>query len=200
MVAYALLIGTVLLGASSCARKIYFTDDARVKIASAENGESLLRELQFYTDDEILLRYRNVEKSMAPVDGVLQKKEAIQVKDIRIRRGTPCRLDSIDRYRNLLCLRFGLDPGEVLRFYKNRYDHYQIYADKWIGGRGNIKFQDQPFRIERQGNDCLLMVKNSEKYRQVTKVARAKGVRVNMDLETPIRDTIFEEPEEPELR
>jgi hypothetical protein len=199
MVAYALLISTVLLGAS-CARKVYFTDDARIKIASEEDGESLLMDLQFYTDDEILLRYRNVERSMEAVDGVLAKKEETQVKDIIIRRGTPCRLDSIDRYRNLLCLRFGLDPGEVLRFYKNRYDHYQIYADKWVSGRGNIQFQEQPFRIERQGNDCLLMVKNSESFRRITKVNRAKGVRVNEKLEAPIRDTIFEEPEEPELR
>lgn len=178
---YLVLSGIVLLSAS-CASKVYFTHDARLKL---EKKGIDVSELQFYNDKELLLRRKTTSHLLVAEEGVVNTTEGIRVQDLRIRRGTPCRIDSIAG--NSYYVRFELGEGETLRFYNNQYEHYQIWADKWASGRGSIVYGGKDYVIERIGNDCLLMVKNSQKYRALTERKVAKGVLVSED---SIRSTI----------
>lgn len=174
-VVYCLLVVTVLVGAS-CANKIYFTQDERDLIEKDTTRQVDIRDLQFYNDKEILLRGKSHNNNLIANSGVVVKSEDLVVRDLRIRRGTPCRVDSVGY--NCLFVRFELGEGEVLRFYRNEFDHYQIYANRWFAGRGSIVYGGVDFTIERLGNDCLLMVKNYEKFRAQRKRDRATGVRI----------------------
>jgi hypothetical protein len=96
---------------------------------------------------------------------------------------------------NSYWIRFELGQGETLRFYKNQYDHYQIWADRWHSGRGNIVYGGKDYIIERIGNDCLLMVKNSQSFRKSNQKKVAEGVDVNEDIrEVPLDSAATETP------
>jgi hypothetical protein len=185
LVIYVVVTGVVLLCAS-CASKVYFTQDAREKLEKAGVD---VTELQFYNDKELLLRRKTNSRELTTEEGVVTKLEGLRVQDLRIRRGTPCRIDSAGP--NSYFVRFELGEGQVIRFYKNQYDHYQIYADRWVAGRGSIKYGEKDYMIERIGNDCLLMVKNSQRFRAITQRKVAKGVLVDED--DGIRDSIPED-------
>lgn len=189
---YGLLVGLVLLSAS-CASKVYFTEDARLKL---EKEGLSLTELQFYNDKELLLRRKTTSRELKTEQGIVSKTEGIRVQDLRVRRGTPCRIDSVSP--NSIFIRFELGEGETLRFYKNQYDHYQIYADRWVAGRGGIVYGSKDYVVERIGNDCLLMVKNSQRFRAINQRKVAKGVLVGDD--DVRRDTIPDDIPEDSLR
>jgi hypothetical protein len=192
LLAYALWTGLILLCAS-CASKVYFTQDAREKL---EKEGVDVTELQFYNDKELLLRRKTNSRELTTEEGVVTKMEGLRVQDLRVRRGTPCRIDSISA--NSYYIRFELGEGQTLRFYKNQFDHYQIYADRWVAGRGNIQYGERDYTIERIGNDCLLMVKNSQRFRAINQRKVAKGVLVGED--EGIRDTIPVDIPEDSLR
>lgn len=168
---------------ASCASKVFFNEDARMKLEKREIG---LDELQFYNDKEMLLRRKTTSRQIAADGGVVSKTEGLRVQDLRIRRATACRVDSVAP--NAIYIRFELGEGQVLKFYKNQFGYYQVWADRWYAGRGNIVYGGKDYVVERIGNDCLLMVKNSQKFRDVTQKKTAKGVLVGEDL--PERDTI----------
>jgi hypothetical protein len=172
------LIGVFGLGlilvVSSCASKVYFTHDAREALELAKEDPM---KLQFYNDKEFLLRRKTTSRQLETVEGVVSKTEGLRVQDLRIRRGTPCRLDSIDG--NSYFIRFEHGEGLTLRFYKNQYEHYQIWADRWHSGRGNIVYGGKDYVVERIGNDCLLMVKNSQSFRKSNQRRTAEGLDVN---------------------
>lgn len=171
------LLLVVVLGITEfgCSRKVFFTEDARRKLEEA--GEDL-SQLQFYNDKEILLRRKTVtHEILADEDGVVNNTEGLRVVDLRIRRGTPCRIDSVAGGR--MYIRFEDGDGNTLCFYRNTYDHYQIYSDHWLSGRGTITYNLKEFVIERVGNDCLLMVQNNSSYKRVTDKKVVDGLRVN---------------------
>lgn len=176
---------TVVLLSASCASKVYFTHDARVVIDSAGKDPT---KFQYYNDKEILLRHKLPNQDIKPVDGVVVIDEGLSVTDLRIRRGTPCRVDSIEG--NSYWMRFEIAEGKTLRFYKNQYDHYQIWADKWSQGRGNIQYGNKPFVIERVGNDCLLMVKNAQTFKETKKRKIAEGVKVGQEMRELVPDSV----------
>lgn len=177
------LVGVVVF-LTGCASKVYFTEDARLALEAAKED---VTKLQFYNDKEFLLRRKTTSRSLETVEGVVAKTEGLRVTDLRIRRGTPCRLDSISG--NSYWIRFGLGKGETLRFYKNQYNHYQLWADHWHSGRGNIVYGGKDYVIERIGNDCLLMVKNSQTFKKSNQKKIAKGVDVNEDIREIHGDT-----------
>jgi hypothetical protein len=179
-----MLIGAVLLVAG-CASKVYFTQDARELMEKA--GEDVTK-LQFYNDKEFLLRRKTTSRQFDAIDGVVTKVEGLRVQDLRVRRGTPCRIDSVSG--NSYWIRFELGEGQTLRFYKNQYDHYQIWADKWHSGRGNIVYGNKDYIIERVGNDCLLMVKNSQTFRKNSQRRVAEGLEVGEDIREEPVDSI----------
>lgn len=158
----------------SCHPKVYFTDAARLKLEEAGDDISML---QFYNDKEILLRRKTTSREILSDEGTVVNTEGIRVMDLRIRRRTRCRIDSISGDR--VYLRFEDGEGNYLCFYKNGYDHYQIYSDAWVGGRGSTQYNLKEFVIERIGNDCLLMVQNNSKYRRNTDKKVVEGLRVD---------------------
>ena len=185
----ATLLGCIVFIAG-CASKVYYTDDARLALEEAKED---VTKLQFYNDKEFLLRRKTTSRQLETVEGVVEKTEGLRVQDLRIRRGTPCRLDSVSG--NSYWIRFELGQGETLRFYKNQYDHYQIWADRWHSGRGNIVYGGKDYIIERIGNDCLLMVKNSQSFRKSNQRKVAIGVDVNEDIrEVPLDSAATETP------
>lgn len=186
--ALLLLFLTVLsITEFGCSRKVFFTEEARRKLEEA--GEDLSM-LQFYNDKEILLRRRTVtHEIVTDQEGVVNNTEGLRVVDLRIRRGTPCRIDSVAGGR--LYIRFEDGDGNALCFYRNTYDHYQIYSDHWLSGRGTITYNMKEFMIERVGNDCLLMVQNNSRYKRVTDKKVVDGLRV-----TPTSDDEEEEEDE----
>jgi hypothetical protein len=172
---------TGIVGLSGCASKVFYTQDYRVKVDCAGIDPS---KLQFYNDKEFLIRRRTTSKEVKSIDGVVSQTEGVRVQDIRVRRGTPCRVDSVSG--NFYWVRFEIGEGNVVRFYKNAFDHYQIGADKWVRGRGNIVYGGKDCEIERVGNDCLLQVKNYQTFRDKKQRNIAGGLRVG----TEIRDSI----------
>lgn len=174
----------LLLGMSGCASKVFYTQEFRVLVDSAHIDP---RRLQFYNDKEFLIRRKTVSKEVKSTEGVVTNTEGIRVTDVRIRRGTPCRVDSVSG--NNYFVRFEIGEGCVLRFYKNTYDHYQIGADKWVAGRGQIVYGGKDYVIERVGNDCLLQVKNYQTFRDQKRRNVARGVEVGTE-DAQIRDSI----------
>ena len=168
---------------ASCASKVFFNEDARQKLEKAKVG---LDELQFYNDKEMLLRRKTTSRQLVAEGGVVNKSEGLRVQDLRIRRGTACRVDSVGA--GVIYIRFELGEGQVMKFYKNQFGYYQVWADRWVAGRGNIIYGGKDYLVERVGNDCLLMVKNTQKFRDVNQKKTAKGVLVGEDL--PERDTV----------
>lgn len=178
---------------SACHPKVFFTDSARRKLEEAGDD---IRMLQFYNDKEILLRRKTTSREILSDEGLVINTEGIRVVDLRIRRRTPCRIDSISD--NRIYIRFEDGDGNHLCFYKNAYDHYQIYSPEWVSGRGKVQYNLKEFNIERIGNDCLLMVENNSKYRKMTDRKVIEGLRVDpyegSDDETP--DDLRENNEE----
>lgn len=170
-----------VIGLSSCASKVFYTQDYRVKVDSAHIDPS---KLQFYNDKEFMIRRRTNSNEVKSVDGVVSTSVGNRVQDIRVRRGTPCRVDSVAG--NFYYIRFEIGEGHVIRFYKNAFDHYQIGADKWVRGRGAIAYGGKECEIERNGNDCLLLVKNYQTFRDKKQRNIAEGLKVG----TEIRDSI----------
>ena len=182
---YLVLVGMVL-GISSCATKVFYTQDYRNRVDSAHIDPG---KLQFYNDKEFLIRRKTTINKVETENGVVSSLEGIKVQDIRVRRGTPCRLDTV--VGNFYYMRFEVGDGNVVRFYKNAFDHYQIGADKWVRGRGAITYGGDDCEIERVGNDCLLMVKNYQKFRDSKQRRRVKGIQYDYEN----RDTILEKAE-----
>jgi hypothetical protein len=177
-----------LVGLSSCTSKVFYTQEYRVLVDSSHLDPT---RLQFYNDKEFLIRRRTSTKEVVTEGGVVSQTEGIRVQDIRVRRGTPCRVDSVSG--NSYFIRFEIGEGNVIKFYKNAFDHYQIGADKWVRGRGNILYGGKDCEIERVGNDCLLLVKNYQTFRDQKQKNIAGGLKVG----TQIRDTLdFDEDEE----
>ena len=174
----------------SCHPKVYFTNSAREKLEEAGDNIAML---QFYNDKEILLRRKTTSREVLSDEGLVVNTEGIRVMDLRIRRRTPCRIDSIAG--NRIYIRFEDGDGNHLVFYKNTYDHYQIYSDEWVSGRGNVKYNMKDFAIERIGNDCLLMVQNNSKYRRLTDRKVVEGLRVDPYQSNEDEEDEYEEDE-----
>ncbi len=178
------LLGLMLF-VSSCTSRVFYTQDYRTKVEKANIDP---QKLQFYNDKEFLIRRRTSSKEVKSAEGVVSTVEGTRVQDIRIRRGTPCRVDSVAG--NFYWVRFEIGDGNVIKFYKNSFDYYQIAATKWVRGRGAISYGDRDCEIERVGNDCLLLVKNYQKFRDKTDKKYAKGFKVGTEqhdsLEVPV--------------
>jgi hypothetical protein len=175
-----LAIVALAFGISSCAPKVYFTEDIRLKLIESEMDIS---GIQFYNDKEILLRRRTTSNNLTIEEGVLTKVDGLRVHELRIRRATPCRVDSVANGKYYL--RFEQGENRYLRFYLNSFDHYQLDADKWSNGRGQIVYNEEDYIIERVGNDCLLLVRNSRKFRSLTQKKTVDGIRVSPEDTNP---------------
>lgn len=173
-----------VLGFTGCASKVFYTQEYRVKVDTAKIDPS---KLQFYNDKEFLIRRKTVIKDVATEDGVVSMTEGVRVQDIRVRRGTPCRVDSVSG--NNYWVRFEIGEGHTVRFYKNSFDYYQIGADKWVRGRGAIAYGGKECEIERVGNDCLLLVKNYQTFRDKKEKRVASGLEVGTE-DAQKRDTL----------
>ena len=182
------LLSLVLL-LSSCASRVFYTQDYRTKVEKAEIDPT---RLQFYNDKEFLIRRRTDSTEVNTTDGIVSTVEGTRVQDIRVRRGTPCRVDSVAG--NYYWVRFEIGDSNVIKFYKNSFDYYQIAATKWVRGRGAIRYGGRPCEIERIGNDCLLLVKNYQKFKDKTDKKYAKGFKVGTEqhdtLDTPIEEEV----------
>jgi hypothetical protein len=172
-----LVLMTAVLVMSGCATKVFYTQEYRELVDSAHLDPS---RLQFYNDKEFLIRRRVETKEVTTQEGVVSLTDGLRVQDVRVRRGTPCRVDSVSG--NFYFVRFEIGEGNVVKFYKNAYDHYQIGAEKWVRGRGNILYGGKECQIERNGNDCLLLVKNYQTFRDKKQKDVAEGLRYNTDI------------------
>lgn len=177
----------LMVGGSGCASRVFYNQDYRMQVdcAGIDPGK-----LQFYNDKEFLIRRKIVKNEVHSVNGVVETVEELSHQDIRIRRGTPCRIDSVAG--NFYFVRFEIGEGNVVKFYKNAFDYYQIGADVWVRGRGSILYGGNECEIERIGNDCLLQVKNYQRFRNQKQRQVAGGLEVG----TEIRDSIFDDSED----
>ncbi len=183
---YLVLVG-MGLGISGCATKVFYTQDYRARVDSAKIDPT---KLQFYNDKEFLIRRKTTINKVETENGVVSSLEGIKVQDIRVRRGTPCRLDTA--IGNFYYMRFEVGDSNLVRFYKNAFDHYQIGADRWVRGRGAVRYGGDDCEIERVGNDCLLMVKNYQKFRDSKQSRRVKGIQYNYEKGDSIAEKVEE--------
>jgi hypothetical protein len=177
-------LAATVVGLSGCSSKVFYTQEYRIKVDSAHINPS---KLQFYNDKEFLIRRKTVTKEVKSEEGIVTSTEGLRVQDIRVRRGTPCRVDSVSG--NYYYMSFEIGEGNTVRFYKNSFDYYQIGADKWVRGRGSVKYGGKECEIERIGNDCLLMVKNYQTFKDKKERRVARGVEVGTD-GAQMRDTM----------
>ena len=169
---FLLLLGCIL-AFSSCAPKLMFSEEERLKLV--ENGMDI-RTVQFFNDKEIVLRRKMNSTDLSVRGGVIKTLDGSQVEEIRIMRYTPALVDSFSNGR--LYVRFERGDDRQLIFYRNTFSMYQIDAEKWLKGKGKVEYAGKVFFIENVGNDALLVVKKTKEYRNATSSKRVEGMKV----------------------
>ncbi len=169
------LIATVL---TSCGPSQVFTEGSR---AVLESQGIDVADIQFYADKGISMR-RQVESSETSVrNGEIKQIDGERTQEILIPRGTPGIVKKVAQEK--LWVSFEGCEGCELRFKKNSYDSYQIDADKWLEGRGQIEYDGKRFYLVPPYNDALLMVKKNELYKPERRSRVVKGVRIDYEKE-----------------
>lgn len=159
---------------SACAPRVYFTEEARVRLADQKVD---LARIQFYNDKDIVLQRKVDSQEFLVKEGVIREIDGRRVQEIRIPRNTPCVIDS-NSSSGKLYVRFERGDGKALRFFRNAYDAYQIDADEWIQRKGKIQYAGKDFYITTGGNDALLLVKKTKAYKSMTESHVASGIKV----------------------
>ncbi len=164
------LIAAVL---TSCGPSQVFTENSRAILE--KQGIEVIN-IQFYADKEIIMR-RQVESTETSVsNGEIKQIDGERTQEIRIPRGTPGVVEQTADGK--LWVAFEDCEGCALRFIKNSYDSYQVDADKWLEGKGQIDYDGKQFYMIPPHNDALLMVKKSELYKPEKRSRTVKGVRI----------------------
>lgn len=160
---------------SSCRPRLEFTEANRTHLATQKID---INRVQFYTDKELILR-RDIPNSVTEVArGEITERNGRKTVEIRIPRGTPGVVEAIDE--GIIVVAFEEDcPECLLRFYRNRYDCYQVDADNWIEKQGQISYDGFTFYLTPPYNDAILMVKKKELNRDRTNSHIVKGKRLN---------------------
>ena len=158
---------------TSCGPSEVFTENSRLVLE--QQGLSV-NDIQFYADKEMIMR-REIQKTETSVTrGEIKFVKGERVQEIRIPRGTPGVVEQTADGK--LWVAFEQCKGCTLRFVKNSYDSYQVDADKWIEGKGQISYDEKNFYLIPPHNDALLMVKKKELYKPKKGSRTVKGVTI----------------------
>lgn len=158
---------------TSCGPSQVFTEGSRDIL---ETQGIAIENIQFYADKEIIMR-RQVESTETKVNnGEIKQIDGKRTQEIRIPRGTPGVVEQTSDGK--LWVAFEDCKECALRFIKNSYDSYQVDADKWLEGNGQINYHGKVFYMIPPHNDALLMVKKSQLYKPEKRSRTLKGVRI----------------------
>lgn len=120
---------------------------------------------------------RQVESTETSVtNGEIKQIDGERTQEIRIPRGTPGVVEQTSDEK--LWIAFEDCKECALRFIKNSYDSYQVDADQWVEGKGQISYDGKTFYMIPPHNDALLMVKKSQLYKPEKRSRTLKGVRI----------------------
>ena len=168
-----ILLAFIAAVLTSCGPSEVFTENSRIIL----EGQGIdIEEIQFYADKEIIMQ-REISKTETSIaKGEIIMKEGQRTQEIRIPRGTPGVVEqSAD---GKLWVAFEDCEECTLRFIKNSYESYQVDADKWLQGKGQINYRKKSFYLIPPHNDALLMVKKSDIYKPEKRSRTLKGVKV----------------------
>ncbi len=170
-----LVVGVTLF--SSCKNtKIYFTDTLRMRLES--NGVTM-KQIQFYTSEEIVLRRELESENIQVVYGKIKEEDGKSVDEIIIKEETPGMCRQITP--NALWVSFEAGENNSISFIQHEIDgtvYYHVTAKNWQDGLGEIDYNDRVYFMLNQGNGCKLKVSKAKMNRLNKKSRVASGLRV----------------------
>ncbi len=159
---------------TSCKPRLLFTEANRGHLE--QKGIDMSR-VQFFTDKELILRRLDPTTDTQVANGEIRQVDQENTDELRIPRGTPGLLEKMDD--GMLWINFEDRRGTQLRFKRNKYDHYQIDADKWYDRRGEVTYDGKIYYLTPPHNDALLQVKKRELQRELKNSRIVRGNRIN---------------------
>jgi|GEM_PF-2613865 len=136
-----------------------------------------IRDVQFYTDMEIIMRRESDNRQTQISNGEIKQKDGLLTEEVRIPRGTPGLVDSVAD--QTIWVSFENRRNSSLRFSKNSYDLYQLDADEWLEGSGKIDYGGKTFYLTPGYHNALLMVKRRDIYKSEKRGRVAKGRKLD---------------------
>jgi hypothetical protein len=174
IIAFVLIAGLL----SSCATKVYFTEDIRNRIESA--GISL-KQIQYYNNIQVTLKRELTSGKTKVESGKVKLEDGRYIHYIFLNPLTPGVCKNIND--NKLSIAFEEGNNKTLNFGKpkdgNGSSPYQIYAIEWNDNVGKINYEGETYYIQPRGSNAKLMIKKSVLNKLDIEKRRMKGVRLN---------------------
>jgi len=143
-------------------------------------SEQELKDIQFYTSDNIVLRRQVSSGQSKIVDGEIKMVNGRKVEEIIIKKGTPGVFVRKTSDKNL-AISFESGKDKFLIFGPNQKigGRYALKAKDWEKNRGKIPYAGKTFTITVVGDVPQLQVDLSNQSKTTRKSRVAKGRKVN---------------------
>jgi hypothetical protein len=159
-----LLAVVIVISATSCMPKSFFTSEIRSKL---EADTIQLNKLQFYVDRDVELRREVSSADMKVTSGQIKYVSGKYVQIIMLKKFTPGVCSKVNK--NSLEINFEVGDGKTLTFgvtgVSTPGEIYRLFANRWIsqdaGKIGEIKYDNQTYYIQPNGEGARLMIKKS---------------------------------------
>lgn len=170
-----LLAATLLSLLVSCSQMVPFTGEIQQQYKLSESD---LKQLQFYTSDDIILYQASNDADISTIDGELLVHSDKQVKRIVIPRGTPGQVVYV--YPDKLAVSFDSRASHNLLFGSKYIDgEYRLMARKWDGKHGELKYGDETYIAAPGSGSSYLLIKLKKLQKTSVNDEVMKGRKVN---------------------
>lgn len=157
---------------SSCSRKIPFTSDIQSK---HKFSEKTLKQVQFYTSDEIVLFQSTTDGDAGVNDGKILLTDSKASEKIIIKKNTPCVLEKIIN-ENLFVFSFEYGNDKFLAFGNDVGGYYSLMANDWNNKKGELSYANRSYTT--YSGNVFLKVKIKKLSKQQNRERTIKGRKI----------------------
>lgn len=166
---------TLLTFLGSCTQLTPFTGQVQQRYKLSESD---LKQLQFYTSDDIVLYQASNDADISTINGELLVHSDKQVKRVVIPRGTPGQVVYV--YPDKLAVCFDSDASRNLLFGSKYIDgEYRLMAYEWKGKHGELKYGDETYIAAPGSGSSHLLIKLKKLQKTSVKDNVVQGRKVN---------------------
>lgn len=163
----------IVLIFSSCSRKVPFTSDIQSKY---KFSEKTLKQVQFYTSDEIILFQSTTDGDMGVNDGKILLTDSKASEKIIIKKNTPCVLEKVVN-ENLFVFSFEYGNDKFLAFGNNNIGgYYSLMANDWNNKRGELSYANRSYTT--YSGNVFLKVKIKKLSKKQNRERTVKGRKI----------------------
>lgn len=176
---FSLLLIAILVGTSSCSKKIVFTPELRNKL---EQQNIDLKDVQFYNSEKITLKRTDEKPEQVMLnEGEVEVKNEKYIEEVVIKKKTPAVCTKIHQYH--LHISFEDDANHYLKFGRKAgtilSDRYKLYARRWDEESGQVYYGDTLYTTGKNAADAHLLVKKNQIYDLIREKRVAQGRRID---------------------